>query len=139
LEIGYDEARGQDRKDGVAEAALDLARISRNYRLRPVACKRGVAFIPDQYTVQAPQSGLDTDVAYAPRKLRPAGLVPPGLGNALGIRSTDLGWSEYRIRGANTPLSVGWTASSGSIGMLNADVVDLFVRVHNGAPVRVLR
>jgi lipoprotein-anchoring transpeptidase ErfK/SrfK len=37
------------------------------------------------------------------------------------------------------PWSIGRAASSGCIRMLNADVMDLFERVHIGAPVHVLR
>jgi lipoprotein-anchoring transpeptidase ErfK/SrfK len=65
--------------------------------------------------------------------------VPPGPSNPLGVRAIYLGWSEYRIHGTNMPWSIGRAASSGCIRMLNADVMDLFERVHIGAPVRVLR
>jgi lipoprotein-anchoring transpeptidase ErfK/SrfK len=65
--------------------------------------------------------------------------VPPGPKNPLGVRAIYLGWSEYRIHGTNMPGSIGRAASSGCIRMLNADVMDLFERVHIGAPVYVLR
>ena len=65
--------------------------------------------------------------------------VPPGPSNPLGVRAIYLGWSEYRIHGTNMPWSIGRAASSGCIRMLNADVMDLFERVHIGAPVHVLR
>jgi lipoprotein-anchoring transpeptidase ErfK/SrfK len=65
--------------------------------------------------------------------------VPPGPKNPLGVRAIYLGWSEYRIHGTNMPWSIGRAASSGCIRMLNSDVMDLFERVHIGAPVHVLR
>lgn len=65
--------------------------------------------------------------------------VPPGPRNPLGVRAIYLGWSEYRIHGTNAPSSIGRAASSGCIRMHNADVTDLFERVHIGAPVYVIR
>ena len=65
--------------------------------------------------------------------------VPPGPKNPLGVRAIYLGWSEYRIHGTTSPGSIGRAASSGCIRMLNKDVVDLFERVHIGAPVDVIR
>lgn len=63
--------------------------------------------------------------------------VPPGPKNPLGVRAIYLGWSEYRIHGTNMPGSIGRAASSGCIRMLNGDVMDLYERVHIGAPVIV--
>lgn len=65
--------------------------------------------------------------------------VPPGPKNPLGVRAIYLGWTEYRIHGTNAPSSIGRAASSGCIRMRNSDVVDLFKRVHIGAPVHVIR
>jgi len=65
--------------------------------------------------------------------------VPAGPKNPLGVRAIYLGWSEYRIHGTNMPGSIGRAASSGCIRMLNSDVMDLFERVHIGAPVYVMR
>jgi lipoprotein-anchoring transpeptidase ErfK/SrfK len=65
--------------------------------------------------------------------------MPPGPSNPLGLRALYLGWSEYRIHGTNAPYSIGRDASSGCFRMHNADVIDLFDRVHIGAPVYVLR
>lgn len=64
--------------------------------------------------------------------------VPPGPRNPLGVRAIYLGWSEYRIHGTNAPHSIGRAASSGCFRMHNKDVVDLFERVHIGAPVFVI-
>lgn len=65
--------------------------------------------------------------------------VAPGPKNPLGVRAIYLGWGEYRIHGTISPRSIGRAASSGCIRMLNKDVVDLFKRVHIGAPVDVIR
>lgn len=73
------------------------------------------------------------------RKLGAPKYVPPGPSNPLGVRAIYLGWSEYRIHGTIKPGSIGRAASSGCIRMLNKDVVDLFKRVHIGAPVHVIR
>jgi len=63
--------------------------------------------------------------------------VAPGPKNPLGIRALYLGWTAYRIHGTNAPGSIGHAVSNGCIRMLNEDVVDLFERVHIGAPVVV--
>ncbi|MEC9368944.1 MAG: L,D-transpeptidase [Pseudomonadota bacterium] len=73
------------------------------------------------------------------RRMGAPAYVPPGPRNPLGVRAIYLGWTEYRIHGTNAPGSIGSAASSGCIRMLNADVTDLFERVHIGAPVHVLR
>ena len=64
--------------------------------------------------------------------------VPPGPRNPLGVRAMYLGWSYYLIHGTNSPWSIGRAASSGCIRMLNEHVVDLYERVHLGAPVVVV-
>jgi lipoprotein-anchoring transpeptidase ErfK/SrfK len=63
--------------------------------------------------------------------------VPPGPRNPLGPRALYIGWGEYRIHGTNAPSSVGTAGSSGCFRMHNADAIDLFDRVHIGAPVIV--
>jgi lipoprotein-anchoring transpeptidase ErfK/SrfK len=65
--------------------------------------------------------------------------VGPGPRNPLGPRAMYLGWSEYRIHGTNAPSSIGTSASSGCFRMYNADAIDLYERVHLGAPVYVLK
>jgi lipoprotein-anchoring transpeptidase ErfK/SrfK len=61
----------------------------------------------------------------------------PGPRNPLG--PLYLGWGEYRIHGTNAPHSIGAAASSGCFRMYNADAIDLFDRVHLGAPVIVVQ
>jgi lipoprotein-anchoring transpeptidase ErfK/SrfK len=63
----------------------------------------------------------------------------PGPRNPLGPRALYLGWGEYRIHGTNAPHSIGAAASSGCFRMHNADAIDLFDRVHIGAPVIVVQ
>jgi lipoprotein-anchoring transpeptidase ErfK/SrfK len=65
--------------------------------------------------------------------------MPGGPGNPLGVRALYLGWSEYRIHGTTKPWSIGTASSNGCFRMHNSDVVDLYERVHVGAPVIVLR
>lgn len=65
--------------------------------------------------------------------------VPPGPQNPLGARALYLAWTTYRIHGTNAPNSIGGAASAGCFRMLNADVSDLYERVHIGAPVFVIQ
>jgi lipoprotein-anchoring transpeptidase ErfK/SrfK len=58
--------------------------------------------------------------------------------NPLGARAMYLGASIYRIHGTNEPSSIGKSASSGCIRMLNADVTELFTLVEIGTEVTVL-
>lgn len=58
--------------------------------------------------------------------------------NPLGARAMYLGSTIYRIHGTNEPKSIGKSASSGCIRMLNADVEELYQHVKIGATVTVL-
>jgi lipoprotein-anchoring transpeptidase ErfK/SrfK len=58
--------------------------------------------------------------------------------NPLGARAIYLGSTMYRIHGTNQPDSIGKSASSGCIRMLNADVSELYQFVKVGATVTVL-
>ena len=55
--------------------------------------------------------------------------------NPLGKRALYLDWSLLRIHGTPSRGSIGSAVSNGCIRMLNEDVIDLFDRVHIGAPV----
>jgi lipoprotein-anchoring transpeptidase ErfK/SrfK len=57
--------------------------------------------------------------------------------NPLGARAMYLGSSIYRIHGTNEPNSIGKSASSGCIRMLNADVSELYTLVKVGTEVTV--
>lgn len=56
-------------------------------------------------------------------------------GNPLGRRAIYLDWSLLRIHGTPSRRSIGRAASDGCIRMFNEDVIDLYERVHIGAPV----
>ena len=64
--------------------------------------------------------------------------MPGGLGNPLGSRALYLGSTLYRIHGSNEPWTIGHDVSSGCIRMRNADVEDLYGRVHVGTKVVVM-
>jgi lipoprotein-anchoring transpeptidase ErfK/SrfK len=65
-----------------------------------------------------------------------------GLDNPLGARALYLFQGKkdtlFRIHGTNEPDSIGKAVSSGCIRMMNADVIDLYQRVHIGTRVVVL-
>jgi lipoprotein-anchoring transpeptidase ErfK/SrfK len=69
---------------------------------------------------------------YLPR------FVAGGETNPLGARAMYLSGSMYRIHGTNAPETIGEHVSSGCIRMVNADVIDLYSRVHTGTKVVVL-
>ena len=58
--------------------------------------------------------------------------------NPLGARAIYLGSTIYRIHGTNEPSSIGKSASSGCIRMLNDDVSELYQFVKVGTEVTVL-
>jgi lipoprotein-anchoring transpeptidase ErfK/SrfK len=64
--------------------------------------------------------------------------MPGGLGNPLGSRALYLGSTLYRIHGSNEPWTIGHNVSSGCIRMRNADVEDLYGRVHVGTKVVIM-
>jgi lipoprotein-anchoring transpeptidase ErfK/SrfK len=64
--------------------------------------------------------------------------IPGGPQSPLGVRAIYLGWSNYRIHGTLAPGSIGQAASNGCFRMHNKDVIDLYDRVHIGAPVYVI-
>ncbi len=59
--------------------------------------------------------------------------------NPLGKRALYLDWSLLRIHGTPARGSIGSAVSNGCIRMLNEDVIDVFDRVHFGAPVFAIR
>ena len=65
-----------------------------------------------------------------------------GIENPLGARAMYLfngkGDTGFRIHGTNEPDTIGQAVSSGCIRLMNADVIDLYNRVHVGAKVVVL-
>lgn len=69
------------------------------------------------------------------------GGMPPGLLNPLGARALyifqDGVDTLYRVHGSIEIESIGRAVSSGCVRMINQDVIDLFNRVRNGAPILV--
>jgi lipoprotein-anchoring transpeptidase ErfK/SrfK len=61
-----------------------------------------------------------------------------GPDNPLGARAIYLGSSLYRIHGTNEPSSIGRSASSGCIRMLNEAVTELYAHVKVGDTVIVM-
>lgn len=105
----------------------------------PVAVgKRGFQWFGDTF-VQHKRKNPGWSPTARMRRMGYPRYVAPGPRNPLGVRAIYLGWTEYRIHGTNAPGSIGRAASSGCIRMHNRDVVDLFERVHIGAPVYVVR
>ncbi len=100
---------------------------------------------PQMQQQQQPQTPQPQQPAWTPtpsmrrRNPRLPDYMAPGPRNPLGVRALYLGWTAYRIHGTNAPASIGNAVSNGCIRMLNEDVVDLFERVHIGAPVMVVR
>jgi lipoprotein-anchoring transpeptidase ErfK/SrfK len=65
-------------------------------------------------------------------------VIPGGApSNPMGVAALTLARPEYAIHGTNRPGSIGTFASYGCIRMYNADIQDLFGRVHVGTPVVV--
>jgi lipoprotein-anchoring transpeptidase ErfK/SrfK len=83
---------------------------------------------PDWY----PPAEMIERQPYLPR------FMAGGEGNPLGARAMYLGKTLYRIHGTNQPSTIGHYVSSGCVGMLNADVEDLYSRVQVGTRVVVL-
>jgi len=67
-------------------------------------------------------------------------VIPGGApNNPMGVAALTLSAPEYAIHGTNAPGSVGGFVSHGCIRMYNADIMDLYNRVHIGTPVTVTR
>jgi lipoprotein-anchoring transpeptidase ErfK/SrfK len=92
------------------------------------------------HTVSAKVKWPDWSPPKQMRKRRPElpAYMKGGPENPLGARAIYLGSSLYRIHGTNEPASIGKSASSGCIRMLNADVSELFQHVRLGATVTVV-
>jgi lipoprotein-anchoring transpeptidase ErfK/SrfK len=71
------------------------------------------------------------------RKLAKPGVMPGGPGNPLGARVMELDDGKSRINGTNAPATIGTNVMFGCVRLGNDDVVDLYGRVPNGAPVLV--
>ncbi|NDV89344.1 L,D-transpeptidase family protein [Aurantimonas aggregata] len=71
------------------------------------------------------------------------GGMEPGLKNPLGARALyifqDGRDTLYRLHGTPEAWSIGKAVSSGCIRLLNQDVIDLYERVPDGTPIRVIQ
>jgi lipoprotein-anchoring transpeptidase ErfK/SrfK len=77
-------------------------------------------------------------VAMQARRPELPAFMAGGPKNPLGARAIYLGSTIYRIHGTNEPSSIGKSASSGCIRMLNDDVSELYQFVKVGVEVTVL-
>ncbi|MBI3433464.1 MAG: L,D-transpeptidase [Proteobacteria bacterium] len=59
--------------------------------------------------------------------------------NPMGVAALTLAGGQYAIHGTNAPASIGGFVSYGCIRMYNHDILDLYARVSQGAPVVVTR
>lgn len=88
-----------------------------------------------------PDEMVARDPSLEPYSIANGGM-DPGPGNPLGARALYLFQNGedtlYRIHGACEPQYLGKAVSSGCIRMLDQDVIDLYERVRDGVPVRVL-
>lgn len=70
------------------------------------------------------------------------GGMPPGLDNPLGARAMYIFQNGedtlYRLHGSPEWQSIGKAVSSGCVRLINQDVIDLYDRVRNGAPILVI-
>ena len=70
------------------------------------------------------------------------GGMEPGLKNPLGARALYIFQGNkdtlYRLHGTAEAYSIGRAVSSGCVRLLNQDVIDLYDRVPNGAPIIVV-
>jgi lipoprotein-anchoring transpeptidase ErfK/SrfK len=67
-------------------------------------------------------------------------VIPGGSpANPMGVAAMTLAGGDYAIHGTNKPSSIGGFVSYGCIRMYNADIMDLYDRVHVGTPVVVTR
>ena len=113
---------------------------------RAISYPVGVGRAGKQWQGTAFIDGMRLKPAWAPpaevRRDRPRlpAVIPGGVpGNPMGAAALTLSGGEYAIHGTNAPGSIGGFVSYGCIRMHNADILDLYQRVHFGTPVIVSR
>lgn len=62
-------------------------------------------------------------------------VIPPGLGNPLGLRAINWSAPNIRFHGTSATYSLGYNASHGCVRMANEDVVELYDMVDVGVPI----
>lgn len=97
-------------------------------------------FPPDEMIDRQPELE-DYRARQVPGTNRWEGGMQPGLGNPLGARALyiyqDGRDTLYRIHGSPEWWSIGTSVSSGCVRMINQDVIDLYDRVPEQAPILV--
>lgn len=106
----------------------------------------GVGMAGRQWAGQSQVEGKYLKPAWSPpaevRQDKPSlpDVIPGGSPrNPMGVAALTLAGGEYAIHGTNAPGSIGGAVSYGCIRMHNADITDLYGRVHVGTPVIVTR
>lgn len=114
------------------------------YRLDTVVKTYGVAVGSAQYPTPAGEFRIvtkqknptwtppDSDWAKGEKP------IPPGPDNPLGTRWMGLDAPAVGIHGTNSPASIGYSVSHGCIRMAIPDVEELFERVEEGTPVKIV-
>lgn len=113
---------------------------------RAISYPVGVGRAGKQWAGTSFIDGMRLKPAWAPPaevrrdKPRLPAVIPGGTpGNPMGAAALTLSGGEYAIHGTNAPGSIGGFVSYGCIRMHNADILDLFQRVHFGTRVIVSR
>jgi lipoprotein-anchoring transpeptidase ErfK/SrfK len=113
---------------------------------RAISYPVGVGRAGKQWAGTSFIDGMRLKPAWAPpaevRRDKPSlpAVIPGGTpGNPMGAAALTLSGGEYAIHGTNAPGSIGGFVSYGCIRMHNADILDLYQRVHFGTPVIVSR
>ncbi|NDW07847.1 L,D-transpeptidase [Jiella pacifica] len=100
-----------------------------------------IAYKREWPTWTPPAEMIERQPELAPYSAANGGM-PPGLDNPLGARALyifqDGRDTLYRLHGTNQAWSIGRAVSSGCIRLLNQDVIDLYGRVPDGTPIRVI-
>jgi lipoprotein-anchoring transpeptidase ErfK/SrfK len=113
---------------------------------RAVVYPVGVGRAGKQWSGTSFIDGMRLNPAWAPptevKRDKPAlpNVIPGGSPrNPMGAAALTLSGGEYAIHGTNAPGSIGGFVSYGCIRMHNADILDLYHRVHFGTQVIVSR
>lgn len=99
---------------------------------------RGVIQYKRQWPTWTPPASM---IAREPELEQWRNGQPPGLDNPLGARALYIFENGrdtiYRIHGTPEPWTIGQNVSSGCVRLVNQDIIDLYDRVSQGAPLIV--
>lgn len=62
-------------------------------------------------------------------------MIPPGIGNPLGLRAINWSADAIRFHGTTATYSLGYAASHGCVRMANEDVIELYDMIDVGTPI----